>query len=346
MRRLRRTHRDGLPVIYFRHEYTLVDLHIALKQDEEVSFEWRDRSEVRATFHVETVDEPKRTEMVGLIWIGDDPNDELMAMFKDLERGEMPSGSRSAEEAKAASLGATGSFSPPFDLYPVVLQEYLLAIHAFLSDSFRRLLGLVAWRSGAYGAPAPRTKGTTWSFDASVWAPLAQRRGGSVSIMLIPNITNEIKTSVQALMEEGAEQSASQELLREAWQLRNTNPRSALLLGMAAIEVGLKECISELIPDAEWLAFHAPSPSLTTMLKHFVPLLPVRAGTAAAPIKSIMNVLNDAVMERNGLAHQGAFDLSRQEVAEVLDVARELLLQFDLYRGHAWAAKIQPRIRS
>jgi hypothetical protein len=333
-------------VIYFRHEYAVADLHIALKQGEEVSFEWRAKSEVRASFRAETIEEPKRTEMVGSIWTSDDPNDELMAMFKDLERGEMPSGSRSAEEAKAASLGTTGSFSPPFDLYPVVLQEYLHAIHAFLGDSFRRLLGLIAWRSGAYGAPAPRTLEAAWSVDTSVWTPLAQRRGGSVSIMLIPNITDEIRISVQALMEEGAEQSASQELLREAWQLRNTNPRSALLLGMAAIEVGLKECISELIPDAEWLAFHAPSPPLTTMLKHFVPLLPVKAGTAAGPLKSIMQVLDDAVMERNGLAHQGAFDLSRQEVAEVLDVARELLLQFDLYRGHAWAVKIQPRIRA
>ncbi|MHB8488958.1 MAG: hypothetical protein ACYDCS_07155 [Candidatus Dormibacteria bacterium] len=333
-------------MIYFRHKYTVVDLHIALKPGEEISFEWRDKSEVRASFRTELVDEPKRTEMVGSISTSDDPNSELMTMFKELERGEMPSGSRSLEEAKAASLGITGSFSPPFDQYPVVLQEYLGAIHVFLSDSFRRLLGLIAWRSGAYGAPSFRSSSAAWSFDASIWTPLAQRRGGSVSIMAIPNITDQIRTSVQTLMQEGAEQSASQELLREAWQLRNTNPRSALLLGMASIEVGLKECISELIPDAEWLAFHAPSPPLATMLKQFVPLLPVKAGIAAAPLKSMMHVLDDAVMERNGLAHQRAFDLSRQEIAEVLDVARELLLQFDLYRGHAWAAKIQPRIRS
>jgi hypothetical protein len=45
-----------------------------------------------------------------------------------------------------------------------------------------------------------------------------------------------------------------------AAQLRRANPRSALIIGMSAAEVGFKQCVGYLVPDAAWLANHVPRP--------------------------------------------------------------------------------------
>jgi hypothetical protein len=81
---------------------------------------------------------------------------------------------------------------------------------------------------------------------------------------------------VEAAYATGAEEPVAHELLREAEDNTGSNPRSALVLATAALEVGVKAYVAALIPDTRWLAFNAPSPPVALLLNRYLPTLKSR----------------------------------------------------------------------
>lgn len=70
---------------------------------------------------------------------------------------------------------------------------------------------------------------------------------------------------------------------------------------MAAAEVGFKQCVGRLVPDAEWLANNVPSPPLHMMLSQYLPLLPSKLkvqGKVLRPPKRIITVLKQGAEAR------------------------------------------------
>jgi hypothetical protein len=61
------------------------------------------------------------------------------------------------------------------------------------------------------------------------------------------------------MVEAGDREPVALQLFREAWELKRSNPRSALAIGIAAAEIGVKDLIASLIPNALWLV--TPSPA-------------------------------------------------------------------------------------
>jgi hypothetical protein len=115
-----------------------------------------------------------------------------------------------------------------------------------------------------------------------------------------------VRLSVEEMFREGVREPVSEELLREAEAQPHANPRSSLLLAVAAAEIGFKELVADLVPGAEWLALNLQSPPLVKMLKEYLPMLPVRVGgPALPPPKPIPQILDDAVRRRNELSHRG-----------------------------------------
>jgi hypothetical protein len=127
------------------------------------------------------------------------------------------------------------------------------------------------------------------------------------------------------------------QLLREAWNLRHTNPRASLVIGVGSAEVGMKELIAELIPDARWLIEELASPPLSRMVKEYLPLLPIRAPVEAArrSPKHLRRTLHTAVEERNAVVHRGAGP--HVSLRDTLAAVREFLYLLDFYRGKQWA---------
>jgi hypothetical protein len=128
------------------------------------------------------------------------------------------------------------------------------------------------------------------------------------------------------------------QLLREAWNLRHTNPRASLVIGVASAEVGLKQVIAQLVPDARWLIEEIAAPPLSRMVKEYLPRLPIRAPVESSrrSPKQLRRTLHVAVEERNAVVHRGA----KPEVSlrETLAAVREFLYLLDFYRGKQWAA--------
>jgi hypothetical protein len=110
-----------------------------------------------------------------------------------------------------------------------------------------------------------------WSLDGQEWrqSPVDfvawMGRPPFVSGLAGPDI-NEI------LLSEDAPPFA-RELLQEAWSEENKNPRSALVIGIAALETGIKDLIIGLIPETEWLIRNLQSPPVHRMLGEYLPLL-------------------------------------------------------------------------
>jgi hypothetical protein len=130
------------------------------------------------------------------------------------------------------------------------------------------------------------------------------------------------------------------DLLHEAWELRRTNPRSSLVIGIAAAETGFKQFCATLAPDASWLIENVPSPPMVKMLEEYLPLIKTKYniyGHTLPPPKSLTEILKKGVLLRNNIVHGKQNEVGKETVEEILNAIRDLLYLLDFYSGHIWA---------
>ena len=80
----------------------------------------------------------------------------------------------------------------------------------------------------------------------------------SVSLSLPVETRNEIETIVRT----GGDEPLGHEQHREALSHRVQNPRSSLMIAIAAAKISFKELVGDLVPAARWIIDNAPSPPL------------------------------------------------------------------------------------
>jgi hypothetical protein len=142
--------------------------------------------------------------------------------------------------------------------------------------------GLLA--SGAYCGGVQTLRGSheifqtilasEWSRDGQPpWYKLPVNGYGKASSRVISRLDTPVAYSVQRLLTGGIVDPTSEELLREAWTAQGANPRAGLLLAVAAVEVGFKEFVIDLVPEARWLTLNVQSPPLPRLLSHYLPEL-------------------------------------------------------------------------
>lgn len=88
---------------------------------------------------------------------------------------------------------------------------------------------------------------------------------------------------------------------------RHANPRSAIVIGVSAVEVGAKECIATLDPLAKWLVREVPTPPVERMFREYVPTLPATnrlMSEVRFPVR-LLEDLKKVVGWRNQVAHGG-----------------------------------------
>jgi hypothetical protein len=176
-----------------------------------------------------------------------------------------------------------------------------------LRNVSKETISVFAWRHGLFGSPNGVYGGSyqvaSYSKDGHNWLRIPTVRslrymwvGREVTL---PPSSTEIEEIV-CKVEGGAKEPLGRQLFREAWSQRLVNPRSALVIGVAAAEVGLA---------ASWLAKEIQSPPLRKMLRDYLPALPLRAkrrdgGPMSLPPELIKQV-DDAAVHRNNVVHRG-----------------------------------------
>jgi len=145
-----------------------------------------------------------------------------------------------------------------------------------------------------------------------------------------------------ALVDADYAEPLAYDLLQEAEALSSKSPRSSLVIAIAAAEIGFKEAVADLVPEASWLVENVPAPPLYRMLTEYLPLLPVRGYLNGRSIKipdSILSVLRKGVTLRNEMVHTNPKEVPPQTLSEVLENVRNLLRILDACRGQDWALR-------
>lgn len=246
------------------------------------------------------------------------------------------------EERELHNGGNEMGISPAglFVLQDQADQRYVRAVvvgFQKIEDVLRNVGTVLRWRFGLSGYDAVFK-------DTKVTAQLAN--GRPLNLYMVPqaamgddraSIGQGGLTAVTELVTSSEREPVAHELWREAWNLRHPNPRSSLVIGVAAAEVGIKQLIAALVPRAKSLVENIPSPPLDTMIRKVLPDLPIRADVEPnrrAP-RHLRAAIVAAVEDRNRVVHLGA--TPRSDLRETLLAIREFLYMLDMYSGHLWA---------
>ncbi len=226
---------------------------------------------------------------------------------------------------------ATGSLS--------IRKEAVNEVQEEMYDLIQRTLRLARWRTNSRGGPNPIRAGTqnffAWSADGSNWKPVADNISARIRFLCSTrNWSKEDSEFVQTEIVKGLSEPLGHELLREADVNRELNPRSSLILAVAAAEVGFKQFASAMLADTAWL-LELPSPPLTEMLAKFPwGALKLRIyGKVPAVPDAIIDELKKAVTLRNKIVHSGSATLSSDSLDGILDNINDFLYFLDLVRG-------------
>ena len=133
------------------------------------------------------------------------------------------------------------------------------------------VVGALRWRLGLMGPVRPfRDSSYEWSLDGDTWREFSPRLFALLEDSAVRDLTGEILADVAELVSTGRSEPLPYTLWREAWELSAQYPRSAVLIGIAALEVGTKRYIASAAPDTEWLVRELQSPPLSDLFHiHF-----------------------------------------------------------------------------
>jgi hypothetical protein len=223
------------------------------------------------------------------------------------------------------------------------IYEIIDPIFSSLRTHLKTSIAILKWRYGITGSPINSI--SNWSeavsSDGSAWRGISPVRGLKISFSgVVKKIDASAVQEVIRLHNEGEEPPLSLQLLIEARNQRMTHPRSALVIGVTAAEIALKQLIGELAPDARWLAENVPSPPIARIARDYIPSLRVKAqlkGKALRPPKKLLKRLTDAVELRNKVVHAGEAPPDPEKLQEILAAVEDLVWICCLYTGHTWA---------
>jgi hypothetical protein len=260
-----------------------------------------------------------------------------------LPKGYLPRDDWSREHPEVDRSGRIGDPGrTPMYLMPKGLQDFVGDLATDLTNAGKEVLGVLRWRSAEFGPPRI-TSATSllWSLDGQEWHGTPRNTTAQIVVGTHVELTDDGARDIKQLLANGQVEPLGHELLREAWAGRRNNPGSSLLIGVAALETGIKTYVSKCVPDAAWLVEEGPSPPVAKMMQKYLPdLEPVDGGRHVKRFpKPLMTLIDEAIEARNSLAHagdpRGKFDPSRLQ--DMLLAIRDVLWTLDAALGHEWA---------
>ena len=276
-----------------------------------------------------------------------DPNPRVVAAFSELAAGRLPAGidDQFASHWKRYQ-NDDGTLQHGAIIPTVGLPEYFVSfveqVKRDLFNAIRRTCGVLRWRHALDGPHSPfqdRGPGAEWSVDGISWTPLPT--GTGLRLHAVPSVypTEDVQVDLQSLLRTGADEPVAHHLLREAWDNCYTNRRSALIVGVAALEVGVKTLLASCVPDAEWLVTNLPTPPVKRILTEYLPKLDTArqiGGVVRIP-DATLTLLDKAISLRNKVAHATGEDVDVERLDGMLGGIQDALWLFDYYSGSEWA---------
>jgi hypothetical protein len=239
-----------------------------------------------------------------------------------------------------------GRLVPPFDELPGPLKELWLSASRGVGEVVARCLAAVRWRVPFPNFHAPYIATsvdpfTKWSDDGETWreGPIGPSQVIALGGGSAPRLSRHPAEIAEVAA--GLREPVYHDLFREAWPMRLSNTRGALVVGLAAAETGIKTILVSMAPAAEWIILNSPSPPFLRMLREGLPKAlevnqrPLRFNLAGRG--GALKTLEDGVEMRNRCVHHPGFVPGFEKVEEVLNAVRDVLYMYDVYAGFEWA---------
>ena len=270
-----------------------------------------------------------------------------IAVFDALAANRLPPGHLPREQwrpaAARSNIDDAGNIKEgyvvPMALMPKGFLGFADALYVELNGAADAALGVLRWRTRTLGTRRPFSfRSWEWSDDGAAWHQFPSILGMRALDYPQLHLAEATAAEIQGLLDEGEREPLAHLLLREAWGQRYENPRSSLLIGVTALEVGVKQYIGACVPHAAWLAEHVPSPPVVTMLQEYLPKLPPPSGGTVLQRQNdeVVEVLKTAISKRNDLTHRGE-DVEVAQALRSLRAIRNVLWLLDEAGGQAWA---------
>lgn len=274
-----------------------------------------------------------------------EPNERVRGMFEQLAKRELPKGGRRDGLYKRyfeddGSLLANCVL--PRSMMPQPLASFMTTVADELLDYASRTVRILRWRGNVSGPHNPFSVGTKqWSLDGGIWWPLPTDTSLYMDQPTMVPSSESVLGDVMAMVKANALEPVAHAMFREAMGQRYANPRSALVIGISAAEVAVKQLVGTFVPKASWLVEEIPTPPLIRMLTEYLPSLPLAdIGAEGAPFPTALtDVLRDAVATRNNVVHKGADFRDLGALERMLNGVQDLLWLLDSYAGQAWAIR-------
>lgn len=282
------------------------------------------------------------------------PAEKILEVFRCIVERRAPPGISEDRCFSYHEDGTVDYIVPAINEFPQYFESYSRNILKELLRHTRNVVETLRWRLNIKGKHNYHNyRAFEYTFDLNNWfiVPIIPKFDVSTGEKLIiqDDISQTLYNELNKLINLWIGEPIAHELFREGWEQIFFNPRSALVLGIAAAETGFKHFIIELEPETEWIVKNIQSPPLKRMLLEYLPKLPVKCkieGKILLPPKTIIDEIEKGISIRNDIVHKGSREIKFKTVKTVLLAVKDLLWLLDYYLGSEWAIKfIRPEIQ-
>jgi hypothetical protein len=313
------------------------------------------RADRRVRIQLEDVPREQRLELRCEVVVNIRLKSTIAQAFSSLEAGQMPEGS-SSPERPLGQLSPSGEIrgriaSIPMSLLPERFQQFAATIQERLRAKAYRAMQLLRWRACELGPERPFTVSSfAWRRSDHTWESFPGGTGLSLDYVAYLDVQPAAHDELQTLFSSGYGEPVAYELIREAWALRETSPRTSLSIAITALEIGVKQFMAQRVPEDQRARItDEPFDDILTTLKHEVPTLPPPAGSLSsastlAPLpEDLLQLLERRRHQRNRLSHNPKPYLratgrpTRTHAIEAVLATRQVLVRLDVANGHLWA---------
>ncbi|WP_435011206.1 hypothetical protein P12x_002507 [Tundrisphaera lichenicola] len=273
-----------------------------------------------------------------------EPTRNNQTIFDAISRGELPSGVNSPR-LFPSSIDSHGEIRPitlpRMQDCPPGFATQCRSISKELETQAKKLVSTLRWRLGLDQEADPLVDNQIFelSTDGSTWFPLPSDIDAEFRVIRPKVISNDVIAKVTNIIQTGGGEPLSHSLFHEAWSIQSMNPRSSLLIGVAAAEISIKYYVVHAAPETKWLIENLPSPPIEKILGSYIGIL-IKDGKASrvkSIPKPIVEELRTAVQLRNEVAHVGTFTLTPESLERKLLAIKDILWLLDSLAGHEWA---------
>ncbi len=335
------TSKHTTPTVHIRTSHTIVDLPLATSPLQlSISTPFAHVIQVRRHTDQELERGKRRSDCTCIASASIEIQEGDLSTLTSIASGQaFPNANEQNYRSAYTNASGQTTYLPSLDKFPSSFRTSVADPRDELNRSTRQAIDILRWRLNCLGPTRNflSSMSDEWSIDGLEWHCLPS------SITAIPTIRSELRVTTDALKEvvEAAHNPPPHllpyELLREAMELQSKQPRSAVIIALAAVEIATKGLVARSLPETAWLVENIPTPPINRILREYAPNIQTPAGHSLKIPKEILRSHQSAVKLRNQITHTSQPAPSITRARQILSTASDILRLIDAAEGYSWA---------